>query len=62
MRFALAIELRADFDAERLRAAARNSRDGCQTRRLLALASIYEGAERGEAARIGGVTRQIVRD
>jgi transposase len=29
---------------------------------LLALAAIYGGASRAEAARIGGVTRQIVRD
>ena len=31
------------------------SRDANQTRRLLALAAIYEGGSRGEAARIGGV-------
>ena len=36
--------------------------DGPQARRLLALAAIYEGASRSEAARIGGVTVQIVRD
>ena len=29
---------------------------------MLALAAIYEGATRSEAARIGGVTLQIVRD
>ena len=33
-----------------------------QARRLLALAAIYDGASRTEAARIGGVTLQIVRD
>jgi len=31
-------------------------------RRLLALAAIYDGATRTEAARIGGVTLQIIRD
>lgn len=56
------IPLRADFDAEMVRGAARRSKDGPQARRLLALAAIYEGASRGEAARIGGVTLQIVRD
>jgi transposase len=56
------IPLRADFDAQMMRAAARRSKDGPQARRLLALASIYEGASRTEAARIGGVTLQIVRD
>ena len=56
------ITLRADFDAAMVRAAARKSKDGGQARRLLALAAIYEGASRTEAARIGGVTLQIVRD
>ena len=56
------IALRSDYDAARLRAAARQSHDAGQTRRLLALASIYDGATRTEAAAIGGVTLQIVRD
>src|SRR5918996_3267826 len=56
------VPLRPDFDAPRLRALARRSRDPDQTRRLLALAAIYEGASRSEAARIGCVTLQIVRD
>src|SRR3712207_4764904 len=56
------IPLRPDFDAPRLRAFARRSRDPDQTRRLLALAAIYEGASRSKAARIGCVTLQIVRD
>lgn len=58
----MAKPLRADFDAQMTRDAARRSKDGPQARRLLALASIYEGAGRTEAARIGGVTLQIVRD
>jgi transposase len=56
------IALRADFDAAMVRAAAKRSKDGPQARRLLALAAIYEGATRTEAAKIGGVTLQIVRD
>jgi transposase len=56
------IPLRPDFDAPMVRASARKSKDGAQARRLLALAAIYEGASRTEAARIGGVTMQIVRD
>ncbi|MGY2736656.1 transposase [Sphingomonas sp. UYP23] len=56
------IALRTDFDAVMVRAAAGKSKDGAQARRLLALASIYEGASRTEAARLGGVTVQIVRD
>ena len=56
------IPLRADFDAQMVRSSARRSKDGPQARRLLALAAIYEGARRTQAARIGGVTLQIVRD
>ena len=56
------IPLRADFDAAGVRRAAHESRDAKQVRRLLALAAIYDGATRSEAAAIGGVTLQIVRD
>jgi transposase len=56
------IPLRGDFDAHGLRAIARKSKDAAQARRLLALAMIYEGAARSEAAKAGGVTLQIVRD
>ena len=56
------IPLRMDFDARRVRAIARKSKDGSQARRLLALAAIYEGATRTAAAKIGDVTLQIVRD
>jgi hypothetical protein len=56
------IPLTPKYDAARLRAAARASKDAGQTRRLLALAAIYEGATRTEAATIGGVMLQIVRD
>ena len=59
---ALAVRLREDYDAQHLRALAKASRDANQTRRLLALAAIYEGGSRGEAARIGGVGLQIIRD
>jgi hypothetical protein len=58
----MAIPLRADFDAPHLRAVARRSKDAGQARRLSALASIYNGSKRVEAAKIGGVTLQIVRD
>jgi transposase len=58
----MAIPLRSDFDASQLRVLARETKNAPQARRLLALAAIYEGASRTEAARIGGVTLQIVRD
>lgn len=56
------VPLRTDFDAVQLRVLARKTKEAPQARRLLALAAIYEGATRTEAARIGGVTLQIVRD
>jgi putative transposase len=59
---AAAIELRADYGAGDLRKLAKASRDARQARRLLALAVIYEGGSRTEAARVGAVGLQIVRD
>src|SRR6202050_3636990 len=56
------IPLRADYDAEMVRSAAKRSKDGPQARRLLALAAIYEGATRTEAAKIGGGAVPNVRD
>lgn len=57
-----AISLRTDFDAATLRRQARRSREAAQARRLLALAAIYDSGTRSEAARLGHVTLQIVRD
>ena len=57
-----ALSLRSDFDGARLRRLARQTRDANQARRLLALASIYDGGSRADAARLGSVTVQIVRD
>jgi len=56
------IALRGDYDAAGLRSVARKTKDAPQARRLLALAAIYDGATRTEAAKIGNVTLQIVRD
>src|SRR3712207_1724367 len=56
------IALRQDFDGPGLRRLAKQSKDAAQARRLLALAAIYDGGSRTDAARIGGVTLQIVRD
>ena len=56
------VPIRSDFDASQFARFARKTKNGPQARRLLALASIYGGARRTEAAKIGGVTLQIVRD
>ena len=59
---AAALELRDDFTGDDLRRLARSSRDAKQVRRLLALSAVRDGGSRTEAARIGGVGLQIVRD
>jgi len=56
------IALRRDFDARQLRGLAKKTKSASQARRLLALAAIYDGATRTEAATIGGVGLQIIRD
>ncbi|WP_187275309.1 IS630 family transposase [Methylobacterium sp. WL120] len=57
-----AIPLRDDFTASELRQVAKASRDAGQSRRLLALAEIYDGGSRTDAARIGVVGLQTMRD
>jgi len=57
-----AIALREDFNGADLRRLAKSSKDVARSRRLLALAEIYDGGRRREAARLGGVGLQIVRD
>src|SRR3954453_5660018 len=63
-RFAMrpGIALRSDYDAAQLWALAKATRDAGQSRRLLALAEIYDGGSRTRAARIGGVGLQTLRD
>ncbi len=56
------VPLRDDFDGAALRLLGRQTQDANQSRRLLALAAIYDGGSRGEAARIGRVGLQTVRD
>lgn len=59
---AAAVRLRADFSASELRRLAAVSKNANQARRLLSLASVAEGTNRTEAARIGGMDRQTLRD
>jgi transposase len=56
------IALRGDYDAPALRGRSCRSRCADQARRLLALAEIYGGGSRGDAARIGDTGLQTVRD
>ncbi len=57
-----AITLRQDFDGSKLRHLARMSKDAGQSRRLLALSAIYDGGKRTDAACIGDVGLQVIRD
>jgi transposase len=59
---AAAIEVRRDGTSGELRKVARRCADGDQVRRLLAIALILDDGSRSEAARLAGVTLQIVRD
>jgi len=57
-----AIPLRDDFDAFALRCLAKQYCDPRQIRRLLCLAAVYDGVSRAQAAKIGGMDRQTLRD
>lgn len=59
---AAAIALRSDFTGADLRHLARRTQDAKHARRLLAVATICDGGSRSEAARIGDVGLQIIRD
>jgi len=59
---AAAIELQDDYDSATLRDLAKRSNDLDQTRRLLALAVVFDGGRRRDAAELGGVTLQVVQD
>jgi transposase len=57
-----ALTLRDDFSAAELRRLAKRSKDNNQSRRLLSLAAVRDGMNRTDAARIGGMERQTLRD
>lgn len=57
-----AVPVRTDYAASEVRRFARRAKDGAQARRLLALAAVLDGASREEAAKIGGMDRQTLRD
>src|ERR671913_1578353 len=57
-----AVRLRTDFSARELRRLAATTKNANQSRRLLSLAAILDGMSRTDAARIGGMDRQTLRD
>jgi hypothetical protein len=57
-----AVSVRTDFLAGDLRGLAAVTKNANQSRRLLSLAAVLDGMDPTEAARIGGVDRQTLRD
>ena len=57
-----AVTMRSDFSAGELRRLAKRSQSNNQSRRLLSLAAVLDGMNRTDAARIGGMDRQTLRD
>lgn len=57
-----AVKLRDDYSADDLRRLARLSKDVRQSSRLLSIAAVVDGMRRADAARIGGMDRQTLRD
>jgi transposase len=57
-----ALPLRTDYSSADLRRLARKAKDNNQSRRLLSLAAVLDGMNRTDAARIGGIDRQTLRD
>src|SRR6516164_4154732 len=56
------IVVRTEFTAVEVRRLARRAKDSDQVRRLLAIAAVLDGASRAEAAKVGGMDRQTLRD
>jgi transposase len=54
--------MRSGFSAGQLRRLAATTKNANQSRRLLSLAAVLDGMSRTEAARIGGMDRQTLRD
>jgi transposase len=59
---ASAVKVRTDYSAVALRRLAAGTKNANQSRRLLSLAAVLEGMNRTDAARIGGMDRQTLRD
>ena len=57
-----AIAVRVDFTAGEVRRLAKRAKDAAQARRLLAIAAVLDGASREDAAKLGGMDRQTLRD
>jgi transposase len=57
-----AIAVRTDYTASEVRRFAKRAKEVAQARRLLSIAAVLDGALREDAAAIGGMVRQTLRD
>src|SRR3979411_2800527 len=57
-----AVPVRTDYTAGEVRRFAKRAKDAAQARRLLAIAAVLDGVSREEAAKLGGMDRQTLRD
>src|ERR1700747_781219 len=57
-----ALSVRTDFSAGEVRRIAKRAKDAAQARRVLAIAAVLDGDPRQDAAKIGGMDRQTLRD
>lgn len=56
------VEIKLSHTATELRRLAASGKDANQSRRLLSIAAVLDGMSRAEAAKIGGMDRQTLRD
>jgi len=56
------VRIRQDYSSKELRRLASRSKDVNQSRRLLSLSAVLDGMSRADAARVGGMDRQTLRD
>ena len=56
------VEIKPSHTPSQLRRLAASSKDANQSRRLLSIAAVLDGMSRSEAAKIGGMDRQTLRD
>ena len=57
-----AVKMRTDYSAAELRRLAKEAKNVNQSRRLLSLAAVLDGMNRADAARVGCMDRQTLRD
>lgn len=56
------VEIKPSHTPSQLRRLAASSKDANQSRRLLSIAAVLDGMSRADAAKIGGMDRQTLRD